>query len=121
MAVTDCIPMLIPLVASMLALQFFSVLSSIIPVPSGIAQPFLTVLIMYIVTYLYAKITKCWNSDKWISARSIVPILIFIGWLAAFVFPLTAPFMMGLGNSPFLIVALSIVYKLAYDKMFGDC
>jgi hypothetical protein len=121
MSVTDCIPMLIPLVASMLALQFFSVLSSMIPVPSGIAQPFLTVLIMYIVTYLYAKVTRCWNSDKLIFARSFVPILIFIGWLVAFIFPLTSPFMMGIGNSPFLIVALSIIYKLSYDKMFGDC
>ncbi len=121
MTVTDCIPMLIPLVASMLALQFFSVLSSMLPLGPGMGQPFLTVLIMYIVTYLYAKITKCWNSDKWIIARSIVPILIFVAWLAAFVFPLTAPFMMGIGNSPFLIVILSIVYKLAYDKMFGDC
>ena len=121
MTVMDCIPMLIPLVSSMLALQFFSVLSSMIPGPTGVAQPFLTVLIMYIVTYLYSKITTCWNSSKWIFARSIVPILIFIVWLIAFVFPLTSPFMMALGNSPFLIVFLSIIYKVAYDKMFGDC
>jgi hypothetical protein len=113
--------MLIPLIATALTLQFFSVISSIIPVPGGLGQPFLTVLIMYLVTYLYAKIFKCWKSDKWISARAIVPVLIFVGWMLAFIFPLTAPIMMGIGNSPFIIALLSIVYKLAYDKIFESC
>ncbi len=117
----DCVPMLIPLIATALALQFFSVLSNMIPVPAGLAQPFLTVLIMYIVTYLYAKIFKCWKSKKWISTRAIVPVLIFVAWLLAFIFPVTAPFMMGIGNSPFLIALLSIVYKLAYDHIFKEC
>ncbi len=121
MSVMDCVPMLIPLIASTLAIQFFSVLSSIIPVPGGLGQPFLTVLIMYFITYIYAKVFKCWKSDKWIWARAIVPVLIFVGWLLAFIFPLTSPIMMGIGTSPFLIALLSIVYKLAYDKMFGDC
>lgn len=119
MPVLDCVPMLIPLIASTLAIQFFSVLSSMIPVSGG--KPFLTVLIMYFVTYIYAKIFKCWKSDKYISLRAIVPVLIFVGWMIAFIFPLTAPIMMGIGNSPFLIALLSIIYKLAYDKMFGDC
>ena len=118
MAVMDCVPMLIPLISSSLALQIFSVLS---PFPGGLGQPFLTVLIMYIVTYLYAKIFKCWNSDKSILARSAVPVLIFVAWLIAFIFPLTAPIMMGIGSSPFIIAALSILYKLIYDKTFSDC
>ena len=121
MSVLDCVPMLIPLIATALTLQFFSILSSIIPIPSTLGQPFLTVLIMYFVTYLYAKIFKCWKSDKYIWARSMVPVLIFVGWMLAFIFPLTAPIMMGIGNSPFIIAALSIVYKLAYDKMFSEC
>lgn len=120
MSVMDCVPMLIPLIASVLTIQFFSLISSIIPipVPTGLATPFLTVLIMYIITYLYSKIFKCWKSDKWIWARSIVPILIFVGWLAAFFF---FPPMINFGNSPILIAILSIIYKLAYDKMFGGC
>jgi hypothetical protein len=92
-----------------------------IPVPTALATPFLTVLIMYIVTYLYAKFFKCWKSDKWIWARAIVPVLIFVGWMLAFIFPLTGPFMIGIGNSPFIIALLSIVYKLAYDKIFSVC
>ncbi len=121
MTVTDCLNIMIPLVSSMLALQFFSTITHILPMPlpTIIAQPFLTVLIMYVLTYISAKI-KCWNSDKYISMRAIVPILIFLAWVAAFMFPLTAPAMMAFGNSPFLIVVLSLVYKLAYDKMF-DC
>ena len=118
MSVLDCVPMLIPLIATALTLQFFSVLSSIIPIPSTLGQPFLTVLIMYFVTYLYAKIFKCWKSDKYIWARAIVPVLIFVGWLLAFIF---FPPMMSIGNSPFLIAILSIVYKIAYDKMFESC
>lgn len=113
----DCVPMLIPLVSLTLAVQIFSMFP--ISVPGG--QPVLTLLIMYFVTYAYAKIFKCWKSDKRILLRSFVPILIFVAWVAAFIFPLTAPIMMGIGNSPFLIALLSIVYKLAYDKMFGDC
>ena len=120
MSVMDCVPMLIPLIALALTIQFFSVISSVIPipVPTALATPFLTVLIMYIITYLYSKIFKCWKSNKWIFARAIVPVLIFVGWLAAFVF---FPPMLSFGNSPFLIALLSIIYKLAYDKMFGDC
>ncbi len=121
MTVMDCVPMLIPLIASSLAIQFYSALSSMVPVPGGLGQPFLTVLIMYVVTYLYAKVFKCWNSTKWVFARAVVPILIFVGWMLAFIFPVTSPFMMAIGNSPFLIAILSIIYKLAYDKMFGDC
>jgi hypothetical protein len=121
MSVMDCVPMLIPLISSILAINFFSMLSSIIPLPGGIGQPFLTILIMYIVTYLYAKIFKCWKSDKYIIVRAIVPVLIFVAWLLAFVFPVTSPFMFAFGNSPFLIAALSIVYKLAYDKIFESC
>jgi hypothetical protein len=121
MAVMDCVPMLIPLIATALTLQFFSVISSMIPIPSSLGQPFLTVLIMYIITYLYAKIFKCWKSNKWIWARAIVPVLIFVAWMLAFIFPVTAPFMMGIGNSPFLIALLSIIYKLAYDKIFSVC
>ena len=116
MSVMDCVPMLIPLIALTLAVQLFSMLPII---PGG--QPFLTVLIMYIVTYLYAKILKCWKSDKYISIRAIVPVLIFVGWMLAFIFPLTSPFMMAIGNSPFLIAFLSIIYKLAYDHIFKDC
>lgn len=121
MSVLDCVPMLIPLIASALTLQFFSILSSNIPISTGLGQPFLTVLIMYFITYIYAKFFKCWKSDKWISMRAIVPVLIFVGWILAFIFPLTSPIMMGIGNSPFLIALLSIIYKIAYDKMFGDC
>ena len=121
MPVLDCVPMLIPLIATALTLQFFSVISSMIPIPSTLGQPFLTVLIMYIVTYLYAKIFKCWKSDKYISIRAIVPVLIFVVWMLAFIFPLTSPFMMAIGNSPFLIALLSIIYKLAYDHIFKDC
>ena len=117
MSVMDCVPMLIPLIALTLAVQLFSMLP--ISIPGG--QPFLTVLIMYIVTYLYAKIFKCWKSDKYISIRAIVPVLIFVGWMLAFIFPLTSPFMMAIGNSPFLIAFLSIIYKLAYDHIFKDC
>jgi hypothetical protein len=29
--------------------------------------------------------------------------------------------MINFGNSPILIAILSIIYKLAYDKMFGGC
>ena len=120
MSVMDCVPMLIPLIASVLTIQFFSIISSVIPipVPTALATPFLTVLLMYIITYLYAKIFKCWKSDKWIWARAIVPVLIFVGWLLAFIF---FPPMMSIGNSPFIIALLSIVYKLAYDKMFESC
>lgn len=121
MSVLDCVPMLIPLIASTLAIQFFSILSNMIPIPGGLGQPFLTVLIMYFITYVYAKIFKCWNSTKWISMRAIVPVLIFVGWMFAFIFPLTSPIMMGIGNSPFLIALLSIIYKLAYDYIFKDC
>ena len=121
MSVMDCVPMLIPLIATALTLQFYSVLSAVIPVPSTLGTPFLTVLIMYFVTYLYAKIFKCWNSTKWIFARAIVPVLIFVAWMLAFIFPVTAPFMTAIGNSPFLIALLSIIYKLAYDYIFKDC
>lgn len=117
MAVLDCIPMLIPLISLTLAVQLFSTLP--ISIPGG--QPILTLLIMYFVTYLYAKVSKCLKSNKSIIARAIVPILIFVAWAAAFIFPLTAPVMMSIGSSPFLIATLSIIYKLAYDKMFGDC
>ena len=113
----DCVPMLVPLISLTLAVQLFSMLP--ISVPGG--TPVLTLLIMYFVTYIYAKIFKCWKSEKRIWARSIVPILIFVAWVAAFIFPLTSPIMMGIGNSPFLIAVLSIVYKLAYDKMFESC
>ena len=89
-----------------------------IPVPTALAIPFLTVLIIYIVTYLYAKIFKCWKSDKFIWARAIVPVLIFVGWLLAFIF---FPPMLSFGNSPFVIALLSIVYKIAYDKIFIVC
>jgi hypothetical protein len=41
--------------------------------------------------------------------------------MLAFIFPLTSPFMMAIGNSPFLIALLSIIYKLAYDHIFKDC
>ena len=116
MSVLDCLPLLIPLVASMLALQFFYTLSSMIPLPSGLAQPALTVIIMYFITFTYAKL-KCWNSDKWISARAAVPVLIFLAWAFAFVFPMTAPLMNLFGNSPLLIVALSLLYKIIYDKV----
>lgn len=117
MPVLDCVPMLIPLIATALTLQLFSV----IPIPSTLGQPFLTVLIIYIVTYLYAKIFKCWKSDKYISIRAIVPVLIFVVWMLAFIFPLTSPIMMGIGNSPFVIAILSIIYKLAYDYIFSVC
>ena len=117
MSVFDCISIMIPMIAAMFSLQFFSIISSIVPLPTSVAQPFLTVLIMYVLTYVYAKI-QCWKSDKVISMRAIVPILLFIGWLAAFVFPLTAPFMMAFGNNPFFMVLLSLIYKLAYDSMF---
>ena len=110
----DCVPMLVPLISLTLAVQLFSMLP--ISVPGG--QPVLTLLIMYFVTYIYAKIFKCWKSDKYIWARAIVPVLIFVGWLLAFIF---FPPMMSIGNSPFLIAILSIVYKLAYDKMFSEC
>ena len=116
MSVMDCVPMLIPLIALTLAVQFFSMLP--ISIPGG--QPVLTLLIMYFVTYIYAKIFKCWKSEKRIWARSIVPILIFVAWVAAFFSPI-APVMLQIGTSPFLIAILSIVYKLAYDKMFESC
>ena len=116
MAVMDCVPMLIPLISLTLAVQAFSILP--ISVPGG--TPVLTLLIMYFVTYIYAKIFKCWKSDKRILLRSVVPILIFVAWVAAFFSPI-APLMMSIGTSPFLIAILSIVYKLAYDKMFESC
>ncbi len=119
MTVFDCLPLMIPLVASMLSLQFFTVLSSLLPFPSGVAQPLLTLLIMYILTIIYAKI-QCWNKkDIYITIRAIVPNLIFLAWVIAFIFPLTAPVMFGIGNSPFLIVGLSLIFKIAYDKMFN--
>lgn len=121
MSVLDCVPMLIPLIATALTLQFYAILSATIPIPAGLGKPFLTVLIMYIVTYLYAKIFKCWNSNKWIFARAMVPILIFVAWMLAFIFPATAPFMNGIGHSPFLIALLSVIYKLAYDYIFESC
>ena len=117
MAITDCLSIMIPLVSSMLALQFFTTISSMIPLPTSVAQPFLTVLIMYILTATYAKI-QCWKSDKSVLGRAIVPVLIFVVWVIAFIFPLTSPIMMIIGNSPFLIVALSLLYKMIYDKMF---
>jgi len=119
MSVFDCLSIMIPLVSSMLALQFFSTLSAVIPVGGVLGQPVLTLVLIYINTYLYAKI-KCWKSDKSILGRAVVPTLIFLVWAFAFVFPLTAPIMMGLGNSPFLIVLLSLLYKTIFDKMF-DC
>jgi hypothetical protein len=117
MTVFDCLSIMIPLVSSMLALQFFSTISSMVPLPTTVAQPFLTVVIMYILTAVYAKI-QCWKSDKAVTGRAIVPVLIFLAWVAAFIFPVTAPIMMVIGNSPFLIVALSLLYKIVYDKMF---
>ena len=117
MPVMDCVPMLIPLISLTSAVQLFSM--SPISIPGG--QPLLTLLIMYFITYLYAKFFKCWNSDKSILARAIVPNLIFLGWVFLFFFPLTTTIMLTIGNSPFLIAALSIVYKLAYDKMFESC
>jgi hypothetical protein len=117
MAVMDCVPMLIPLISLTLAVQLFSMIP--ISIPGG--QPVLTLLIMYFVTYLYAKIFKCWKSDKKIWARAFVPILIFLGWVFLFFFPYTTAIMSVIGTSPFLIAILSIIYKLAYDKMFGDC
>lgn len=76
---------------------------------------------MYVLTIIYAKI-QCWKKkDIYITVRAIVPNLIFLAWFLAFIIPVTAPFMYGgVGNSPFLIVGLSLVFKLAYDKMF-DC
>ena len=118
MSVLDCLPMLITLVASMLALQFFYTLSNIIPLPSGLAQPALTVIIMYFITYVYAKV-RCWTSDKWISARAAVPVLIFLVWAFSFVFPMTAPLMNIFGNNPLFIVALSLLYKMIYDKLLN--
>jgi hypothetical protein len=120
MTVLDCLPLMIPLVASMLSLQFFTILSSFLPFPSGVAQPFLTLLIMYILTIIYAKI-QCWKKkDIYVTVRAIVPNLIFLAWVIAFIIPFTAPVMFGIGNSPFLIVALSLIFKVSYDKMF-DC
>ena len=116
MAVMDCVPMLIPLIALTLAVQLFSMIP--ISIPGG--TPVLTLVLMYFVTYLYAKIFKCWNSSKRIWARSIVPILIFVAWVAAFFSPI-APIMMAIGNNPFLIAVLSIIYKLAYDRVFNEC
>ena len=86
--------MLIPLIAATMSLQLFSMLP--MSVPGG--QPLLTLLLMYIVTYLYAKFFKCWKSSKRIWARSFVPILIFVAWLMAFYFPLTAPIMIAIGK-----------------------
>ncbi len=116
MGVMDCVPMLIPLIAATMSLQLFSMIP--ISVPGG--QPVLTLLIMYVVTYLYAKIFNCWSSSKRIWARSFVPILIFVVWVIAFFSPI-APIMMAIGNNPILIAVLSIVYKLAYDHIFKDC
>jgi hypothetical protein len=117
MAVMDCVPMLIPLIALTLAVQLFSMIP--ISIPGG--TPVLTLVLMYFVTYLYAKIFKCWKSDKKIWARSIVPNLIFFGWVFLFFFPYTTAIMMAIGNNPFLIAVLSIIYKLAYDRVFNEC
>ena len=87
-----------------------------IPLPSGIGQPILTVMIMYFITYVYAKV-RCWTSDKWISARAVVPVLIFLVWAFSFIFPMTAPLMNIFGNNPLFIVVLSLLYKMIYDKV----
>ena len=117
MPVLDCVPMLIPLIASNLSIAIFSSF----PGGGGVGEASLTVLIIYIATYAYAKIFKCWKSDKYISIRAIVPVLIFVGWLLAFIFPLTSIIMRGIGNNPFVIALLSIIYKLAYDYIFSVC
>ena len=56
MSVMNCLPIVIPLISSMLALQFFSTFSDMIPVGGALVQSILTLILIYVNTYLFAKI-----------------------------------------------------------------
>ena len=112
-----CIPLLVPLIGTYLA---SSVLNSWFPFDIPYAAQFVTVVLILIATYIVAKI-KCWKSTKSIFGCSFVPTLVFIVWLGLFFFPLSSPIMNIFGNNVFVIVSLSLLYKIIYYSVFDSC
>ncbi len=103
----SCIPLLIPLLS-------YSLASKYSPLGLETTIRIVTVGLVFISTYIVSKI-QCWNSDKYIFLRSLVPTLIFVAWWAAHYFPMTAPLMNLFGTNIFFIIALSFLYKFIYD------
>jgi hypothetical protein len=103
----SCIPNLIPLLS-------FSLASKYSPFGLDATIRIVTVVLVFVSTYIVAKI-QCWKSDKYIFLRSLVPTLIFVAWLVAHYFPMTAPLMNLFGTNIFFIIALSFLYKMVYD------
>ena len=117
MSVFDCVSIMLPLLAYLLATN----LSNMLPFggsPMG-PHPLATLIMLYIVTVIYSKI-KCWSSKSIgeVSRKSFAPVSIFIGWAILFFIPFTMPIMWSLGNSSLAIIALSLLFKMVYDKVF---
>jgi len=117
MALTDCLPLLIPVIS--LYLVNTGILAEYAPGPM---KRVLFLGVIYLLTALVAKI-KCWNTDVFVSLRAIAPVCIFIGWLILHYIPFTSGIMFAFGDNVFVIVALSLLYKMIYDaeKVFGTC
>jgi len=117
MAITSCLPVLVPLLS--LYLVNTSMLTEYVPGPM---KKIAILGVIYLLTYIVAKI-NCWDQDIYVSLRAIAPVCIFIGWLILHYIPITGPFMYTLGDNVFVIIVLSLIYKMIYDaeRVFGVC